>query len=163
MVSGRAVSAEFLADDLREIRRLLAQGTVEPEGPARLLHDVIATYRRDEAAWQEVEHQHDAASEATQVELKRRETGALLVSMRARTIRSEIEMHELRERVRALQERHTEQRERARTLQEGAARLRRRIGQVQEALARGAAANPNGKRTGNSVRQVLAGFWRRNG
>lgn len=164
MVSGgRSVSVEFLGDDLREIRQLLPPGVAESEGLARLLHEAIATYRRDEVAWQEVEHQHDSAAQAAQAEMKRRETGALLVSMHSRTIRSEMEMFELRERVRTLQERHAEQRERARILQQGAARLRRRIGQAQEALARGATAHPGGKHAGNSFLQALATLWRRNG
>jgi len=60
---------EFLADDLREIKQLLPPGVAESEGLARLLHEVIAAYRADEAAWQEVAHRHDAAAEAAQVEM----------------------------------------------------------------------------------------------
>lgn len=93
MMSGtHPITAEFLAEDLKEIKRLLPPDTSADEGLAQVLREALTVYRRDEAAWQAVEHQHNAAGEGAQVELKRRETSGLLVSMRSRTIRSEMEM-----------------------------------------------------------------------
>ena len=164
MLSGqRWIEAEFLADDLREIRFLLPSDVSEGEGLVRLLHEAIVTYRNDEAVWQDVEHQHDAASQAMQAEMKRRETSALLVSMRSRTIQSEMEMYELRERVRALQERHTEQRAKANVLQRSIAGFRRRIAAVEDRLAQDSPIQAAGRLPATTLRQTLAKLWRRHG
>jgi len=150
------VRVEFLEDDFREIAALQAEQPVEA-----LLGTVIDQYRQDEVLWGEVEHRHDGEAEAARLELKRRETGALLVSMRSRTVRSEMEMQELRERVLVLQDRHLEQRQRADALRRSIDRLRRRIARL-EALLRGAE-HPGQLARPASIRQALAHLWRRDG
>lgn len=162
MSGQRTVSAEFLADDLREIRDLLPPGIDEEEGLAGLLHDALVVYRNDEATWQRVEHKHDAPAEAARLEMKRRETAALLVSMRSRTIRSEMEMYELRDRVRSLQERHAEQRAGAEIRRRSIARLRRRIARVEEQLSGRSTPSVTAPRI-SALRQALAMLWRRHG
>lgn len=161
-VSGeRVIEVEFLTDDLREIRALMADPADEEDGFEQILHHSIAQFRQDEASWQELEHRHDLAAESVKMELKRRETSALLVSMRSRTIRSEMQMHELRERVLVLQGKHLEQRQRAEALRQSIARLRRRIARVDELLGRGAGTRSTSERP--TLREVLSQLWKRDG
>ncbi|MDQ7844128.1 MAG: hypothetical protein QN141_00010 [Armatimonadota bacterium] len=162
MAGARRIDVQFLADDLREIAALLPEG-MSQEGLARLLGQALTLFRRDEAAWQHLESRDGPRAEAERTELKRRETTALLVSMRSRTILSEMEMYELRERVRELGRRHAEQRAEADRLRQSIARLHRRIAQVEALLA---AAAPSSNRDGarSPERGPLTGWWRkRNG
>jgi len=132
--SRRPIDVQFLADDLQEIRALLPAEMPEEEGLIRLLCTGMALYRSDESAWRHWESRQGAEAEAARTELKRRETTALLVSMRSRTILSEMEMAALREQVRELERRHADQRAEADLLQRSIARLRRRIVQVEAQL-----------------------------
>jgi septal ring factor EnvC (AmiA/AmiB activator) len=159
MTDQRTIVTELLAADLREVEDLLPPGADDTDRTAQLLARTIEAFRRDETTWDAVAHRHDPETDAIKTELKRRETTALLVSMRARTIRSEIAMHALGERVRALQARHAEQRARAEALQASLRRLRRRIAAVESALAapRGPVATPVPSAS------LLGRLWRRRG
>lgn len=152
---------EFLEDDLREIEVLLPGGVPLDQGPEQLLRMTMDQYRQDEALWRSLEHRHDGEAEGVKVELKRRETDALLVSLRSRTIRSEMEMHELQERVLALQERHREQRQRAEVLRRSIASLRRRGARLEDML-RSPGPSDQAVRP-STLRQVLAQWWKRDG
>lgn len=161
MFGERTVQVEFLEDDLREIRALLPEGVPLDQSVEELLRVTMAQYREDEARWRSLEHRHDGEAESAKLELKRRETDGLLVSMRSRTVRSEMAMHELRERVLALQERHLEQRQRGEVLRQSIAALRRRTAQL-EGVLRGAA-RPDQAIRSSSVRRALAQWWKRGG
>lgn len=159
MSGERVIEVEFLADDLREIRALMADLGDKEHGPEEVLHRSIAQFRRDEASWQELEHRHDLTAEAAKTELKRRETSALLVSMRSRTIRSEMQMHELHERVLVLQGQHLEQRQLARALRQSITHVRRRIAKVEDLL--GHSADMPAAPESSTLREVLAQLWKR--
>lgn len=158
----RCIETELLAEDLRAIKDFLPSGMDEDAGLAHLSAEAMELHRQDEATWLRVQHQHNEPAEAAQFEMKRRETVALVVSMRSRTIRSEIEMHKLREHVHGLQERHAEQRARAEELQRSVSRLRRRIAQVEDRLS-GRSAGSESRRSRSSLRKALALIWRRHG
>ncbi|HXF81798.1 MAG TPA: hypothetical protein VNN19_03480 [bacterium] len=159
MSDHRLIATELLADDLRDVGPLLPAGADDEDRTAQLLARAIEAFRRDETAWEAVAHRCDPEAEAMKTELKRRETMALLVSMRARTIRSEMEMHALGERVRELQAQHAAQRARAEARQASLRRLRRRIAAVESALA-----GPGGP-VEAPVRSAsfLGRLWRRRG
>jgi hypothetical protein len=161
MSDTHSVTAEFIAEDLKEIQRLLPPNTPEDEGLAHVLREALSIYRRDEAAWQTIEHLHDTTGSAAQVELKRREASGLLVSMRSRTIRSEMGMYELREQVRTLQERHTLQRARARVIQQSLTRLRRRIQQAEDRLSQAGGVPSTDGRPASRLQTRLAALWKR--
>lgn len=97
------IEVDLLSDDWALIRQALeAQGRDVDSGLPWLLEQGLEQFTRDEATWRSLEGRSDPDVEARRQELKRRETQALLVSMRARTIASERLMHELSEKVRAL-------------------------------------------------------------
>lgn len=135
------VTVELLADDLREVRALLPSHGDDPDALGRLLEEALRIYRSDEVRWASLERRHDAGG-AEALELKRRETVALLVSMRAWTVCSEMVMDELQRRVRSLEDRHVGLRERADELQRSVARLRRRIAFLEDRLTDRAAVAP---------------------
>ncbi|MDR7536996.1 MAG: hypothetical protein QN183_11620 [Armatimonadota bacterium] len=154
------VDVTFLEDDLCEITALLPAGLAEQEGLERVLSEAMTLYRNDEVAWRRLQSQHDAEAEAARTELKRREAAALLVSMRARTVQSEVEMYELRERVRELQERHAGQRARAEVLQRSVVKLRRRVAQLEARLAN-ASPRPGSSRSRPSLLEKFTDLWRK--
>jgi hypothetical protein len=97
------VEVELLSDDWALIRQVLeAQGRDVDSGLPWLLEQGLEQFTRDEATWRSLEGRSDPDAEARRQELKRRETQALLVSMRARTVASEKLMHELSEKVHRL-------------------------------------------------------------
>jgi hypothetical protein len=109
MTAERVIEVEFLEDDLREIRAMMADsGQPEHDGLPKLLMSGLESFQRDEASWADVQNRDDSGP-FTQ-ELKRRETLALLISMRSRTIRTEMRMNELGTRVRDLESRHADKR-----------------------------------------------------
>lgn len=135
MPEERIVELELLQADLQEIRsHMAARGQPEEAALAELLMEGLDQFQRDEALWKELQGQQDAAAESTTQELKRRETLALLISMRSRTVRSEMEMHELGTHVQMLEASHSLKRDRAERLRQTIARLRRRIATLEEAM-----------------------------
>jgi hypothetical protein len=137
MTAERVIEVEFLADDLREIRGVMSHSE-QPEQDAlsQLLTSGLESFQRDEASWRDVQNRDD--SEPFKQELKRRETLALLISMRSRTIRSEIRMNELGSRVRDLERLHADKRQQSELLRRSISRLRTRIAVIEGLLKEGA-------------------------
>lgn len=97
------IDVELLSDDWAVIRRALEMAGREVDaGLPWLLEQGIDLFAQDEASWRALEGESGLDAQRRREELKRRETEALLVSLRARTIASEKLMHELSERVHAL-------------------------------------------------------------
>lgn len=112
------IEVQLLEDDWAAIRRALEVQGRDPEADLPwLLALGLERYRRDEAEWEASGEAKDAATPRAQ-ELRRRETAALLVSMRARTIVAEMRMHALSEQVHALGKALKENRQRMRELRE---------------------------------------------
>ncbi|MDR7417645.1 MAG: hypothetical protein QN178_01890 [Armatimonadota bacterium] len=98
-----AVEVEVLTEDADAMRRALAAAGRDPRANVPwLLARGLEQYVADEAAWQALEGQEGPEVEVKRQELKRRETEALLVSMRAETIAAERVMHDLGMKVHAL-------------------------------------------------------------
>jgi len=131
------IEVEFLQDDLREIRAVMAEsGQPEQDALSQLLRSGLESFQRDEVSWRDVQNRDDA--EPFKRELKRRETLALLISMRSRTIRSEIRMNELGRLVRDLGRQHADKRQQSELLRRSISRLRTRIAGIEESLKKGA-------------------------
>ena len=132
MPDERIIEVEFLQDDLQEIRaHMTAGGQPEEVTPPRLLIDGLDQFQRDETLWKDLQDRQDSAAESIKQELKRRETLALLISMRSRTIRSEMEMHELGSQVQMLEASHADKRARGERLRQSIARIRHRIAMLE--------------------------------
>ncbi|MDR7470290.1 MAG: hypothetical protein QN201_09145 [Armatimonadota bacterium] len=117
------IEVELLEEDWAAIRRALEAQGRDPEADLPwLLALGLERYGRDEAEWEASGEAKDAATPRAQ-ELRRRETAALLVSMRARTIAAEMRMHALSERVHALGDTLKENRQRMRELRQENASL----------------------------------------
>ncbi|MDI6772494.1 MAG: hypothetical protein QME77_07890 [bacterium] len=98
MEPATSVDVRLLAEDWDAIRRALQMAGRNPDADlAWLLEAGLDWFVRDEAEWKALEARLDDAAGT-----ERRETQALLISMRASTIVAEIMMHELGERVRVL-------------------------------------------------------------
>ena len=132
------LEVQLLEDDLRAIRALAGPG---PDDVA--LGDVLMRglecFQADETAWQALAAGADAASQAGQNELKRRETVALLISMRARTTVSEMRMDALGRWVAELESRHAERFAESTRLRHAIELLNRRIARLEVALDAGPA------------------------
>ncbi len=127
----REIEVGLLEDDWAAIRRALEGQGRDPEADLPwLLALGLERYRRDEAEWEASGDAKEAATPRAQ-ELRRRETVALVVSMRARTIAAEMRMHDLSERVHALGNALRENRQRMRELREENALLQARIDRLQ--------------------------------
>lgn len=97
------VETKLLAEDSTAIRDALwAIGRDSKADLGWLLEQGLDGFVLDEAEWNALEARSDDAAQARKQELKRRETQALLVSMRASTIAAETLMHDLGERVHEL-------------------------------------------------------------
>jgi hypothetical protein len=121
------IEVELLEDDWSTIRRALESHGRDPEADLPWLLELgLERYRRDEEEWEASGEAKGAATPRAQ-ELRRRETAALVVSMRARTIVAEMRMHELSERAHALGNALRENRQRMRSLREENALLQARI------------------------------------
>jgi len=150
----RTFEVEFLEEDLEEIRALMDEWS---EGAlAALVVESLSQFERDEASWKALETTSNLDTDFTGQELMRRETLALLISMRSRTVRTEMRMHELGIKVQALEARHAEKCREAETLHQATARLRRRRARIEEAL-RGVTPRPRA----SSPRSWLARFFTR--
>ncbi len=132
----RVIDVEFVQDDLRTIRAPM--DTTDPDEAAlsALVLTGLARFEQDEASWQDLHDRDDPAAAAAKDELKRRETAALLMSMRSRTIRSEMHVHDLASQVQALETSHADSSRRARSLRRVIAHLRRRAAGLETARAR---------------------------
>ncbi len=162
MEAKRVIGVEFLQEDLREIRVIMADFE-QPERDAlpRLLTIGFDNFQRDEASWRNLQDRDDPAAESAKQELKRRETLALLISMRSRTIRSEIRMNELGGRVRDLESLHADKRQRATLLHRSISQLRMRIARIEESLRQGAPLPEH--RTRPLIARLIRFFTRGNG
>jgi hypothetical protein len=97
------VEVDLLAEDAEAMRQALTAAGRHPEADLPwLLEYGLSQYASDEASWQHLEDEGAPDDDVRRRELKRRETEALLVSMRANTIAAEKVMHDLGETVRAL-------------------------------------------------------------
>jgi hypothetical protein len=138
-----AVEIELLEDDAGTVLR--AAGAREPTADrlADLLSDGLAHYLRDEAEWDVLSRDGPPGVHGVRLgELKRRETEALTVSMRARTIASEIRMEALRVRVKRLQQQRAALGHQMNTLRSAASELRRHRGRLAALLE---PADPGGR------------------
>jgi hypothetical protein len=133
----QTVEIELLEDDLDPILRAagVARGQAS-QALGDLLADGLAHYLRDEAEWGALSGagrsgEHDIRL----MELKRRESRALTVSMRARTIASEIRMEALLTHVRGLQEQHAALRQRMNDLRRTVGQLRRDCDRLRASLS----------------------------
>ncbi len=138
MPEERVIEVEFLDEDLQSIRRLFDTEQAEENDLLDVFSAGLEQFRHDEELWGELRDRADPAAEAEKQELKRRETLAHLISMRSRTIRSEIQMHDLDSRVRLLETTHADMTQRAQLLRRSIARLRGRIARLEQILGRGA-------------------------
>jgi hypothetical protein len=160
MTAEREIEVEFLEDDLREIRAVMANsGQPEQDELSKLLTSGLESFQRDEASWRDVQNRDD--SEPFKHELKRRETLALLISMRSRTIRTEMRMNELGIRVRDLESQHADKRQQSGLLRRSISRLRMRIAQIEESLKQGGPLPE--KRTSPLMARLIRFFTRGNG
>ncbi len=137
MWKARVVKAEFLRDDLREIRALLPAST----GPGTdavldLLAGALDHFEQDDEARHHLVHRHDLEAEALKRDIARKQASALATAWRTRTIRQEMLVHELRERIQMLQDRHHEQRDQADLLRRSVEQLRSQITQLNIVLER---------------------------
>ncbi|MDR7484542.1 MAG: hypothetical protein QN187_04355 [Armatimonadota bacterium] len=140
MAVPEGIEVELLAEDWAMIRRALDAAGREPEdGLPWLVEQGLDRFLRDEAAWKALEGRPGPEAEVERQELKRRETQALLVSMRARTIAAEKVVHELGETVRALGVALQQNRRAMRALRDESASLMARL---QGADGRAAGADP---------------------
>jgi uncharacterized sporulation protein YeaH/YhbH (DUF444 family) len=132
-VEDEALEMQLLEDDLAAIRSLAGPG---PDDLALgdLLMRGLERFQADEAAWQALAAREDAASQSAQNELKRRETVALLISMRARTTVSEMRMDALGRWVSELERQHAERLAESTQLRHAIAALNRRIACLEAAL-----------------------------
>ncbi|MDR7521214.1 MAG: hypothetical protein QN168_02000 [Armatimonadota bacterium] len=141
-----SIEVELLAEDWATIRRALDAAGREPDdGLPWLLEQGLDRFLRDEAAWKALEGHPGQEAEVERQELKRRETQALLVSMRARTIAAEKIVHELGETVRALGAALQQNRRTMRSLRDESTSLMTRL---QEADGKTAGADPPRGRRG---------------
>ncbi len=139
MIAERVIEVEFLQDDLRQIRAVMADsGQPEQNALSRLLISGLESFQQDEASWRDLQDRDDPSSESAKRELKRRETLALLISMRSRTVRSEIRMDELGGQVRDLETLHDNKRQQAQLLRRSISQLGRRMARIDELLKEGA-------------------------
>jgi hypothetical protein len=135
---GDAIEVQVLEDDLREIRALAGPGP-EERTLAALVVRGLERFQVDEATWQTLQGRDNPAALEAQSELKRRETIALLISMRARTIASELRMNVLGRRVQELERRHAERLGASTQLRRDIESLERRIARLEAALRGGEA------------------------
>lgn len=136
MPADHVIEVEFLEDDLREIHALFDAAHPERDWMSALLPIGLERFQRDEALRETLRDLGDPAAESAKQELKRRETLALLISMRSRTIRNEIRTDELTARVHTLLAAYADRRQRADEVRRSIARLRRRVARLEEALER---------------------------
>jgi len=126
------VNAEFLKDDLGGIRALLPDPDgLRPEALAGLLMHALDLFASDETTLLALEREHHLAAETAKQEIVRKQSAALATSQRAQVIRQEMQVHELRERIQALQETHHQTRAQIDLLRQSAALLRRQIAQLE--------------------------------
>ena len=153
------IEVEFLEDDLREISAMMPDsGKPEQGALSKLVMSGLVNFQQDVASWRDVQNRDD--SEPFRQELKRRETLALLISMRSRTIRSEIRMNELGSRVRDLESRHADKRQQSELVRRSISRLRTRIAQIEESLKQGGPLPE--KRTSPLMARLIRFFTRSN-
>ncbi|MBI4277992.1 MAG: hypothetical protein HY660_06010 [Armatimonadetes bacterium] len=99
----RTVHVELLEDDVQEMEALLAaRGRSGGEGFGWLLVRGTDLFSADQRDWDGLSERSDAEAEARKLDLKRRETRALVVNMRLRTWRTEGRKDSLDEEVSAL-------------------------------------------------------------
>jgi hypothetical protein len=103
MEDALTVEVDLLAEDAAAIRRALVGASRDLQADlSSLLEQGLTQYAADESAWHDLEDQVGPEAEAKRQDLKRRETQALLVSMRAHTIAAEKVMRALGETVHTL-------------------------------------------------------------
>jgi hypothetical protein len=142
------VEVDLLAEDAEAMRQALTHAGRHPEDLAWLLEYGLTRYASDEAAWQHLEDEGAPDDDVRRRELKRRETQALLVSMKANTVAAERAMHDLGETVRALGAQLHANRQEMWPMREEAAAL--------EARLRELSANSNGSSPGDDQEGALA-------
>lgn len=130
------IEVQVLEDDLRKIRAL-AGPPADDLALAALAVRGLERFRDDEAAWQARAGRDHPSAVVEQNELKRRETVALLISMRARTTVSEVRMEALGRQVQELERRHAERLQESAQLRRAIDMLSRRIARLEAALGGG--------------------------
>jgi hypothetical protein len=131
-----ALEVQLLEDDLRRIQALAGPGS-DDLALAGLVARGLERFQCDEAAWRALAGRNDPAAPAERDELKRRETVAFLISMRARTIVSEMRMEALGRRAQVLERRHAERLRESAQMRRAIETLGRRIARLEAALRGG--------------------------
>lgn len=151
------VEVDLLTEDWAQIQRALrAAGRVPEDDLPWLLEHGLGRFMRDETEWKALEGRAGPEAEALRQELQRRETQALLVSIRAQTIAAEMVMHDLGESVHALGADLKKNRQAMRALREESAALQTRLQGLDGSDA--AAAHPARGR-GAALRDWLRFLW----
>lgn len=142
MTPPRTVEVELLAYDARDVVRAAGgEGAELPHRLGALLGEGLEQYIRDEAEWSTLAaivggaggSVGESGARRLQI-LRRREAEALVVSMRARTIASEVEVQRLSARVAALEEENAHFKARMLQLRAEIPRLQRRRDQLHSVL-----------------------------
>jgi len=116
---GRMVTIKIAGEDLVRLAESLGDlghELLEP-GLAWLLREGATHFVRDQRTWDLLEAGTDPVSESVRLELQRREVAAHVFSMRARTLRTEVERDALEVRVEALRQEYEQLRSRLARLQ----------------------------------------------
>jgi len=122
------VEVELLAEDWAAIGRALASaGRHAYDDVPWLLEVGLDRFAGDEAEWDRLVAEHVPDTDPRRQELKRRETEALAVSMRPRTISAEMQVHALSQRVNTLADELEAHKRAMRALREENAGLEERL------------------------------------
>lgn len=169
MTPPRTVEVELLAYDARDIVHAAGgEGAGLPHRLGALLGEGLEQYIRDEAEWSTLAAVVGGAGTAVggpraprlQI-LRRREAEALVVSMRARTIASEVEVQRLSARVEALEEANAHFKARMLQLRAEVRRLQRRRDQLRSLLERRAPEQAPPRPLAARLATRLRRLWRR--